>query len=92
MVFFILIKMLIEHSGGDPDQTPRSVASGLGLHCLPMPNKKDARLLWNKLETIELFLHTQVPYIFISHIQPLACITNIPPLHFENQDVHTNSN
>ena len=23
-------------NGGDPDQTPRSAASDLGLHCLPM--------------------------------------------------------
>ena len=29
---------------GDPDQTPRSVASGLGNHCLPMSHKKDAGL------------------------------------------------
>ena len=25
----------------DPDQTPRSAASGLGLHCLPMFQKWD---------------------------------------------------
>ena len=30
----------------DPDQTPRSVASDLGLHCLSMSHKKDARLIW----------------------------------------------
>ena len=30
----------------DPDQTPRSAASDLGLHCLPMYQKWDARLLW----------------------------------------------
>ena len=30
---------------GDPDQTPHSVASDLGLHCLPMSYKKDARLI-----------------------------------------------
>ena len=27
----------------DPDQTPRSAASDLGLHCLPMPLVWDAR-------------------------------------------------
>ena len=27
-----------------------SVASDLGLHCSPMPHKKDARLIWFKLE------------------------------------------
>ena len=29
----------------DPDQTPHSAASDLGLHCLPMSHKKDARLI-----------------------------------------------
>ena len=28
--------------------TPHSVASGLGLHCLPMSHRKDARLIWLK--------------------------------------------
>ena len=28
----------------DPDQTPRSAASDLGLHCLPLSQKWDARL------------------------------------------------
>ena len=30
----------------DPGQTPRSVASDLGLHCLPMSHLWDARLKW----------------------------------------------
>ena len=34
--------------GGDPDQTPHSAASGLGLRCLPMSHKKDARFKWVK--------------------------------------------
>ena len=28
-------------NSGDPDQTPHSVASDLGLHYLPMSHKKD---------------------------------------------------
>ena len=32
----------------DPDQTPRSAASDLGLHCLPMSLLLDARLKWVK--------------------------------------------
>ena len=32
-------------NSGDPDQTPRSVASDLGLHCLPVSHIKDARLI-----------------------------------------------
>ena len=35
-------------NSGDPDQTPRSAASDLGLHCLSMSHKKDARLIWVK--------------------------------------------
>ena len=30
----------------DPDQTPRSAASDLGLHCLPMSHLWDARHKW----------------------------------------------
>ena len=33
-------------NSGDPDQTPRSVASDLVLPCLPLSHKKDARLIW----------------------------------------------
>ena len=33
-------------NNGDPDQRPHSAASGLGLGCLPMSHKKDARLIW----------------------------------------------
>ena len=32
----------------DPDQTPRSALSDLGLHCLPMSNLLDARHKWVK--------------------------------------------
>ena len=35
----------------DPDQRPRSVASDLGLHCLPMSLLLDARLKWVKGRT-----------------------------------------
>ena len=51
MVFFIFIQILIEHSVSyncDPDQTPHFAASDLVLHCLSMPLKKDARLIWVK--------------------------------------------
>ena len=33
----------------DPDQMPHSVASDLGLHCLPMSLLWDARLKWVNL-------------------------------------------
>ena len=35
-------------NSGDPDQMPHSVVSDLGMHCLPLSNKKDARHIWNK--------------------------------------------
>ena len=37
----------------DPDQTPRSVASDLGLHYLPMSHLWDARHKWVKNENME---------------------------------------
>ena len=33
-------------NSGDPDQMPHFAAFDLGLHCLPMSHKKDARLIW----------------------------------------------
>ena len=35
------------------NQRPRSVASDLGLHCLPMSHKKDAMLIWVKYQHIK---------------------------------------
>ena len=34
----------VQANSRDTDQTQRFAASGLGLHCLPMSHKKDARL------------------------------------------------
>ena len=48
-VVFNFIQILIEHSASnseEPDQMPRTVASDLSLHCLSMPLKKHARLIW----------------------------------------------
>ena len=33
-------------NSGDPDQTPRSAASDLGLHCLPITLLRVSRLQW----------------------------------------------
>ena len=48
MLFFILfhfsIKIMLANSIA-PDGTPRFAASHLGLFCLPMSHKKDARLM-----------------------------------------------
>ena len=37
-------------NSGDPDQTPRSAASDLGLHCLPITLLEVSRLQWVKQE------------------------------------------
>ena len=36
----------MQANSGDPDQTPHSVASDLGLHYLPMSYKKEAMHIW----------------------------------------------
>ena len=38
----------MQANSGDPDQTPHSVASDLGLRHLPMSHIKDARHIWVK--------------------------------------------
>ena len=46
--FSFLIKLknnILLANSGDPDQTPHSVGSDLGLHCLSMSHKKDARFI-----------------------------------------------
>ena len=40
----------MQANSGDPDQTPHSVASDLGLHYLPMSHKKEARHIWVKIQ------------------------------------------
>ena len=42
---FIVIHVFNANSA-EPDQTPHSVASDLGLHCLPVSHLWDARLKW----------------------------------------------
>ena len=44
----------MQANSGDPDQTLHSVVSDLGLHCLPMSHKKDARHIWVKKAIILL--------------------------------------
>ena len=39
------LKKLLCANSGEPGQTPRFAASDLVLHCLPMSNKKDVRLI-----------------------------------------------
>ena len=39
-------------NSGDPDQTPRSAASDLGPHCLPIILLRVSRLQWVKGELV----------------------------------------
>ena len=43
---FISYEVHSVSNSADPDQMPHFEASDLGLHCLPMSHKKDARLIW----------------------------------------------
>ena len=50
MVYIFLEKMAtLLANNGDPDQTPRSAASDLGLHCLPSTLLPVSRLQWVKI-------------------------------------------
>ena len=40
------LKRTFGANSGDPDQRPHYLASDLGLRCLPMFHKKDAKLIW----------------------------------------------
>ena len=46
-----------------PDGTPRFAASHLGLFCLPMSHKKDARLIW-----VKLMCHVPQSLKFLRHL------------------------
>ena len=49
-------------NSGDPDQTPHSVVSDLGVYCLPMSHKKDA---WHIYVKMQIFCYLiRVPEIW----------------------------
>ena len=70
-------KKLLQANRGDPDHTPRSLASGLGLHCLPMSHKKDAMLLWVKIDIGVLYNWTAT-YENLSSGFPIRSYSNQP--------------
>ena len=50
--YFISLEKFVLANSVDPDQTPQTVVSDLGLHCLPRSQKWEARLIWvNKMMT-----------------------------------------
>ena len=66
MVFYIFAQISIEHSvnKGDPDQTLRSVASDLGLHCLPL-SQKNGRYAY--MASVLQSMFRDHPFNFIQH-------------------------
>ena len=68
--FFLLLPCFIEMplvnaNSIDPDQTPRSAASDLGLHCLPMSHLRDAR---HKLVNANNADHDRMPRSATSYL------------------------
>ena len=65
-------------SSGDPDQMPQPVASDLGLHCLHMSHKKDARLIWisavyiHSVTCIQILVHNGPLYLLFLN-QTICC-------------------
>ena len=47
---------VINANSVDPDQTPRSAASDLGLHCLPMSHVWNVRYKWVNVLSVALRL------------------------------------
>ena len=46
LVLFVSFSNFLLVNTEDTDQTPHSVASDLGLHCLSLSSNNDARLIW----------------------------------------------
>ena len=53
-----------------PNGTPRFVASHLGLYCLPMSHKKDARLICFNFSTFHLLFAVGVRLQFVTVVFP----------------------
>ena len=63
-------------NSGDPDRTPRSAVSDLGLHCLPITLLQVSPLQWVNV-TIQIQIH--FVYFYVTEKLPLcsACCINI---------------
>ena len=57
-LFYFEYKFLKANSV-DPDQTPHSAASELGLHCLPRSRLWEARHIWDKTDFLYVFSNLQ---------------------------------
>ena len=74
-------------NSGDPDQTPHSAASDLGLHCLPVTLLRVSRLQWvnaNYMKMILgyffLFFHESIHFLreLDKSMDPRIIIKNTP--------------
>ena len=61
----------MQANSGDPDQTPHSVASDLGLRYLPMSHIKDARHIWVKMQFFAYLIR-------VAEIWEVDCWNNFP--------------
>ena len=61
-------------NSGDPDQTPRSAASDLGLHCLPITHLRVSRLQWVNYDAAQYYYK----YVF-GPLKFLCLISNTSP-------------
>ena len=57
-----------------PDETPRFAASHLGLFCLPLSHKKDARLIWVNISKLRWFYEVPIIYAW-SRSKEKNCFT-----------------
>ena len=58
-VFFFIEILELNANSEDPDQTPRSAASHLCLHCMPMPFLWDTRHKWGNMRNNQHILSFQ---------------------------------
>ena len=85
-------------NSGDPDQTPRSAASDLGLHCLPITLLRVSRLQWVKDEYFMIilgyfffFYFSIKPYVVLQKIIPEILPNTVEPQWLEHLWDHGNS-
>ena len=72
----------MEANGVDPDQSPRSAVSEMGLHSVPISLKRDARLKWVKFQNriLNLFrlkkmmFHNKCVFFFVFFSLTRKCL------------------
>ena len=72
---FIIVREISELNANsvDPDQTPHSAASDLGLHGLPMSLLWDARLEW-----FHIYFSLEIPKKVLQHLIWVCTVSQLP--------------